>query len=218
MKTGKMLRTVFGPGFPGHSGTVFSDELKAFGPFERAKAFKARMDRFFKEQVALFAPPNTTADFPLVIMTCVGIETLGAYKYGDLSHPKTVARRKGTKDRHFQRVVEDIDPGFKDVAVAPDPPDRPLSDFVHEGFRNSLVHGFYGKWVFIAGDEETKTCFYDSSEKSVVLNTYWFYGQFCRVYEDYFKALLACSDPKSEPLKTFDQTFTLYFSRRLQAA
>jgi hypothetical protein len=215
MKTGRMVRTVFGPEFPGHGGTVFTDELEALGVVERAKAFKARMDRFFKEQVGMFAPPKLTADFPLVIMTCVGIETLGTYKYGDLGHPKAMVRGRVMKDRHFQRIVEDIDPDFKDKAAAPDPPDRPLSDFVYEGFRSSLVHGFYGKWVFIAGDDETKTWFYDPSEKSVVPNTCWFYREFCRIYEDYFMKLLACSDPTREPLRTFDQTFTMYFSRWL---
>jgi hypothetical protein len=212
MNTGKMLRTVFGPEFPGHSGTVFADELKTLGVVERAKAFKARMDRFFKDQVGMFAPPNPAADFPLVIMTCVGIETLGAYKYGDLGHPKATVPGGVGKDRHFHRIVEEIAPDFKDQAAAPDSSDRPLSDFVYEGFRNSLVHGFYGKWVFITGDDETKTWFYDPSEKSVVLNTYWFYAQFCRIYEEYFRELLACSDPMSEPLKTFHQTFSVYFA------
>lgn len=159
MNIGKMQRTVFGPGFPGHSGAVSTDELKGLAVLDRANAFKARMDRFFKEQVGMFAPPNPPADFPLVIMTCVGIEALGAYKYGDLSHPKAKTRGRRVKDRHFQHIIEDIDPGFKDAAEAPDPPNRALSDFVYEGFRNSLIHGFYGKWVFIAGDEETKTWF-----------------------------------------------------------
>jgi len=215
MNTGKMQRTVFGPEFPGHRGAVFSDELKSMDVVHRANAFKARMDRFFKEQVGMFAPPNTAADFPLVIMTCIGIETIGAYKYGDVGRQSRKRTKETSKDRHFQRVMEDIDQSFGDVAPAPDNRDRPLSDFVFEGFRHSLVHGFYGKWVFIAGDQETKDWFYDPAEKSLVLNTYWFYRQFCDIYERYFKDLLACADPTSEPLRTFDQTFSIYFSRWL---
>jgi hypothetical protein len=172
MNTGRMQRTVFGPEFPGHSGEVFCDELKGMGVVQRANAFRARMDRFFRDQVGMFAPPRPPADFPLVVMTCVGVETLGAYKYGDLGRQSVKGSKKVGRDRHFQRIIEDIDQGFKDVAHAPDKRDRPLSDFVFEGFRHSLVHGFYGKWVFIAGDQETTSWFYDPAEKCVVINTY----------------------------------------------
>jgi hypothetical protein len=173
------------------------------------------MDRFFRDQVGMFAPPKPPADFPLVVMTCVGVETLGAYKYGDLGRQSVKGPKKVARDRHFQRIIEDIDQGFNDAAIAPDRRNRPLSDFVFEGFRHSLVHGFYGKWVFIAGDQETMSWFYDPAEMCVVINTYWFYRRFCDIYDQYFEDLLACPAPTTEPLRTFDQTFCTYWSRWL---
>jgi hypothetical protein len=83
-----MWRIVIGPEFPGHSGPVYADELRSMAAAERAKVFRARMDAYFKQQVGTFAPPNRPSDFPLVVMTCIGIETLGAYRYGDLGPRK----------------------------------------------------------------------------------------------------------------------------------
>jgi hypothetical protein len=215
MKTGRAWRTVVAPQFPGHAGVVYADQLKSMGAVERAKVLKARMDSFFKQQVGMFALPNAQADFPLVVMSCVGIETLGAYKYGDLGGP-TKKTRSTTPDRHFQRLIEDMDAQFVDVATEPSGASRPLSDFVYEGFRHSLVHGFYGKWVHITAETaETDSWFYDQSEKFVVLNVNWFYTRFCEVYEDYFQNLLSCFDPTQDPLKTFHETFQKYFGRWL---
>jgi hypothetical protein len=210
-----MWASVVAPEHPGHAGEVLASELRSMTVPNRAIVFKARMDAYFREQVAKFAAPNIGAHFPLVVMTCVGIETIGAYKYGDLGRIKQRHGQKKTlKDRHFQRLVEDMDAEFMDTATDPDGSTRPLSDFVHEGFRHSLVHGFYGKWVSITAHmTETAEWFYDRGEKSLVISVFWFHQKFCEVYDEYFKALLNCSDTSGEPLKTFDETFKEYFKR-----
>jgi hypothetical protein len=215
MKTGKMWPSVVAPEHPGHAGEVLATELKGMAVTDRAKVFKARMDAYFREQVAKFAAPAFEAHFPLVVMTCVGIETLGAYKYGDLGRVKRAKGRKApVKDRHFQLVVEDMDADFKSTATDPEGSSRPLSDFVHEGFRHSLVHGYYGKWVSItAQTAETADWFYDPAVQALVVNVFWFYQKFCEVYDHYFKALLGSFDPTRDPLKTFDETFRKYFGR-----
>lgn len=212
MKTGCMWRTAVAPEFPGHNGEVYADELKGMTVQDHAKVFKARMDGYFRQQVGLFASPNQAAHFPLVVMTCVGIETIGAYKYGDMRWGGSRWGRGKVKDRHFQHLVEDMDVEFKEEATGPDGNKRSLSDFVYKGFRNTLVHGFYGRWVRItANSAESGSWFYDGPERSLLLNVFWFYQAFCGVYDEYFEALLSCSNPSHEPLKTFTETFNEYF-------
>jgi len=137
---------VFGPGFEGHPDTVFCNELKGFDTQELKLAWVARQNEFLIKQVDPLAEceapgkPKLWTPFPLAVMTCIGIEMLGAHKYGDA---------RNDSNRHFRKTVEDMDEGLKDTKQTPDGQDKPLSDFVYEGFRHSLAHGFYGKWVFI---------------------------------------------------------------------
>lgn len=215
MKTGKMEPTVFGPSIKKDDSHIYANDLKGLSVGDRVRAFRARMQRFFIEQVDLFAPPRQPADFPLAIMTCVGVEAIAAFKFGDKRRRRTKPKKPAT--RHFQEFIEEMDPEFKEVAPAPDGTGRPLSDFIFEGFRHSLVHGFYGKWVCITNSNtEADSWFYDPNEKSLVLNVYWFYRRFRELYDNYFESLSECSDPDAEPLKTFKATFEQIFERWLK--
>jgi len=195
---------IFGPAFPGHRKTVEMKELKHFDPVTRAKAFKARVDEFFLKQVDVFKEHPPWAPFPLAVMTCVGIEMLGSYKYGDA---------RGDRNGHFKQFLKDMDPAFGDVRATPEKRDEELAVFIYKGFRNSLAHGFYGKWVFITHDKKKAARFnYSAQRRLVVLNVYWFYERFKAVTDDYFRALLAAHDAVRDPLKTFNETFETNFS------
>src|SRR5262249_43239652 len=131
---------IFGPHFPGHPKVVEMRELKSFDVFTRAKAFKARSDRFFVNQVNVFSDKQAGAPFPLALLTCVGIEMIGSYQFGD---------SPGDQNGHFKKFAEEFHPKFKQTYLSPDGRTEKLSYFLYKGFRNSLAHGFYGKWVFI---------------------------------------------------------------------
>lgn len=179
-------------------------ELKGFDALTRAKAFKARTDAFFIRQVDHFQTSSTWAPFPLAVMTCIGIEMIGSYKYGDA---------RGDRNDHFKKLVEDLSARFANVKPTPDGKNTKLSYFIYQGFRHSLTHGFYGRWVFITHDpKSTQTFKYSPKRKLIVLNVYWFYQRFKGVYEDFFTGLLAATDPTQDPLKTFDKTFNDNFS------
>ena len=195
---------IFGPGIAGHPNQVEMRELKKFDVLQRAKAFRARTDAFFIRQVDVFQTQDPWAPFPLAVMTCVGIEMLGSYKYGDA---------RADANNHFKKVLEEMDGGFLTINATPDGRSEKLSYFVYQGFRNSLAHGFYGKWVFITHKRRESTTFKYSPKKClVVLNVYWFYQRFKEVYELYFRDLLAATDPLKDPLKTFNATFEKNFS------
>lgn len=200
----KKMSWIFGPSFRGHPKTVEMKELKKFDVFQRAIAFKARVDAFFIKQVDVFQKPKPWAPFPLATMTCIGIEMLGSYKYGDAL---------GDRNDHFKKLAENMHPRFSNLMTAPDGISRKQSYFLYKGFRNSLAHGFYGKWVFITHDEKkAKTFRYNSTKKLIVLNVYWFYKRFKEVYDDYFRVLLSAKDASKDPLKTFNTTFERNFS------
>lgn len=195
---------IFSPEFDGHKKQVELDELKTFDALTRAKAFKTRTEAFFLRQVDTFGTSPPWAPFPLAVLTCVGIEMIGAYKYGD-AH--------ADRNRHFRRFVEDVDPRFAEVKLAPDGKQRPLSDFLYEGFRNSLAHGFYGRWVFITHRRPEATTFrYSPSKRFVVVNVYWFYQRFKHECETYLRDLASAVDPTTDPLFTFNKTFEKNFA------
>jgi hypothetical protein len=168
---------IFGPGFPGHADRVEMRELQSLTPIERAAAFRARMQAYYFDQVNTIASKSPWAPFPLAVMTCIGIETIGAYKYGVVANDR---------NGHFRKTVEELDRGFGRVVSAPIGIDVSLSTFVYQGFRNSLAHGFYGKWVFITHDPaKAKTYRYTARHKLLVLNVYWFYDRFRTIAERY---------------------------------
>ena len=194
---------IFGPGFPGHPKTVEMRDLKKLDVEARAKAFKARADAFFIKQVDHFQTPSPWAPFPLAVMTCIGIEMVGSYKYGDA---------RNDRNDHFKKIVEDIDAGFSTEQLTPMGDKKRLSYFIYQGFRNSLAHGYYGQWVFITHEKRKARSFrYSSTRNLVVLNVYWFYRQFKKTYDHYFSDLLAGTDPKRDPLKTFNETLEKKF-------
>jgi len=129
-------RTYFGPEFRGHPGPVYADEMKSLSLPDRVSALKVRVDDYLISQTDHLATRDLWTPFPLAIMTCVGVEWLGSYRYGDPGN---------NSNRHFQRVLEEVDPNLRDRRPAPDGKTKPLSDFIYFAFRNSLVHGFCGK-------------------------------------------------------------------------
>ncbi len=195
---------IFGPGFNGHPAIVQMRELKSLDVKTRATAFRARTEAYFLRQVDALADRRVRAPFPLAVMTCVGIEMIGSYKYGDAA---------GDQNQHFKRLVKDMSSRFATMKSTPDGKQTELSVFLYKGFRNSLAHGFYGKWVFITDDEKKTTTFrYSPYQHLVVLNVDWFYRRFREVATEYLDQLTAATNPSVDPLRTFCTTFERNFS------
>jgi hypothetical protein len=193
----------FGPSFPGHPQTVEMHEIRRFDVCTRAKAFRARTEAFFINQVDTIRTSATWAPFPLAVMTCIGIELISSYKYGDA---------RGDSNDHFKKLLKDMHPRFGHVKITPEGHTHELAYFLYKGFRNTLTHGFYGKWVFITHQQEkAKTFRYSPRRGFVVLNVYWFYERFRRLANDYLATLVAATDVSRDPLLTFSYTFEKNF-------
>ena len=195
---------IFGPAFSGHPKPVELAELRKFDVFTRARAFEARTKAFFIEQVDVLQTPQLWAPFPLAVMTCIGIEMIGSYKYGDA---------QGDRNDHFKKLAKDMNSRFGEIRPTPDGAMKELAYFLYNGFRNSLAHGFYGKWVFVTHQKEKAATFrYSSQKRFVVVNVYWFYQRFKEVEEEYLKNLLSATNLTLDPLKTFNETFEKNFA------
>jgi hypothetical protein len=200
-------RTALGPGFEGHPADVFRDELKDMDVLQWARAFKARVDDYLIRQTDSLATPTPWVPFPLTIMTFVGIELLGIYKHGD---------PRNSKNRHFQRVVERDGPKFCKY-------EKESSGRRNAGkrFHLSGVSKYLHTWVswemglHNPSRKEAKTWVYGVNDSHVVLNIFWFYGEFKRVYTACFESLLQARDHLADPLRTFEKTFRRHFSEWL---
>jgi hypothetical protein len=123
----------FGPEFAGHPTPVEMRELRGFTPIQRAAAFRARMDSFFFKQVGTIAAKSPWAPFPLAVMTCIGLETIGAYKYGDAPRDDS---------RHLRSFAEDLHGGFAHKENDPRGNAVTLSTFPVSG-----IPQLFGAWV-----------------------------------------------------------------------
>ena len=137
-------------------------------------------------------------------MTCIGIEMIGSYKYGDVP---------GDRNDHFKKLAKDMSPRFGEIRPTRDGELREIAYFLYKGFRNSLAHGFYGKWVFITHQKREGYDIQVQFAKAVFrLNVYWFYQRFKEVAEEYLKNFLLASNPTLDPLKAFNETFEKNFA------
>src|SRR2546426_8505107 len=102
--------TFFGPGFEGRTQPVLAEGLHGLSLGQRVLALKARLDDYLISQTDRLATKEVWTPFPLAIMTCIGIELIGSYKYGDPGD---------NSNRHFERVVEDIDPSLGELRKTP---------------------------------------------------------------------------------------------------
>jgi hypothetical protein len=87
---------VFGPD-PG-TGKLTYGEVRKLDDEGKLKALKRRLDGFFVAQVDELGktetgPAKVYSPFPLALLTCVGIETLGQVMYHDESKGKDEGQR-----------------------------------------------------------------------------------------------------------------------------
>ena len=93
---------IFGP--DNSSGRFTYGEVRAMAQFDQHHALKGRMDTFFIAQVKELAKSDDDsrkvyAPFPLFLLTCVGIETLGKVLY----RPKKMNDEEMDLERSFKK-------------------------------------------------------------------------------------------------------------------
>lgn len=187
---------VFGPD-PSGSPLTYGDvrKLSVQGQLE---VLRRRHEHWLVGQSEPLAKSGGSA-FPLSVMTCVGMEALGIVAYYGDSQP-------------FQRIAADIDgrfaqtltPTFKTNFTARWPFDArdradaakmtTVGDVLYTFFRNSMVHGFRGRAVFLTEeDHESKDLTVQDAEGSIVLRPSWLWKRYVAVVATTFHEIVTSS-------------------------
>jgi hypothetical protein len=181
----------FGPKDDG-SGQFYG-EVRAFREEDQFRALHRRFNALFLGQVgelARRAPDGKRvvySPFPLFLMTCVGIETVGKIFY---SRPPG----KGESEDDVQRL------GFLEVCKGIHPHfSRPLNKnqknefdalwgagehqkvksvghIIYKLGRHTMIHGYRGKGVFFTEHESIPE--WTMEIGAIAVNPYWFWGRF----------------------------------------
>jgi hypothetical protein len=152
---------------------------------ERLRALKKRFDHWLIRQTdALIAKDEAgkgliNAPFPLVIMSCVALETLGCVFFDD------GVKREDTKEV-FEKAAIFTDPELKGPMVKgfmqkmrllwPNSDLKGVksaSDVIYKFFRNSMFHGYRARGAYITGEIDPKAWGYDEGYILVHPDNFW---------------------------------------------
>lgn len=209
---------------------IYYADVRRMGDDERIAALKSRLDKWLIGQIDELGKDEggtskVYSPFPLALLTCVAIATLAAVMYdeekndgksGDTKHDTdsddkrafiTIAKKIDVKfSRPFQKPIKDaiakLWEGTKDAGRISTP-----ADLLYTFCRNSLIHRYQGLGVHIT--EEATRSFAMTEEGTMVLDPYWLWRQFKRVYQSLFDELHA----NPEPTNTLRKSALRYIAR-----
>ena len=149
---------------------------------------KLRIEVFFIGQVK---PLETVSPFPLSVMTCIGVETLGEI---------TIAESSDDNGIQFKNILGKFDTNLAKTLTKTEKelvkknwPDKDgekiknLTDLFYKYYRNTMIHGYRGKGVFLSSDLKPPFIFNDGF---LIINPDWFWTRFIEVFNSTFEQLL----------------------------
>ena len=202
------------------TGAMTYGDVRSLDDEGKLRALKRRLDTFFIVQVdelgkAEKGTAKVYSPFPLALLTCVGIETLGQVMYHDDRRAKEEAQREG-----FLRVAKSLHRNFsrplkKDdkLAIKRLFPEKEagkietVAQLLYYYQRNTLIHGYQSRGVYLTEDLPE----WDLSEGSFALNPYWFWRSFKARYEELFLDLFS----NKEPTNSLRKSALSYLSKML---
>lgn len=170
--------------------------------FQKIKYLKARLDDWFVNHIEPLS--NANSAFPLAIMTCIGIETIGQIFIKPITTKQNryfvgaIAKidQKFSKkfDMRFQEKFEEMwskepfEGEEKELKI------NNNAELIYTFFRNTMIHGYKAKGVYLDLNENLE---FETKEGYLILNPKWFWNKFKLCYEKLFKEALSNAD-KSE--------------------
>ncbi|MBA3482757.1 MAG: hypothetical protein H0T51_13175 [Pirellulales bacterium] len=188
---------IFGPAPSGKDKLTYGDVRKFTSDSDRIAALKARTDGWLIEQIQPLATSDPKggwivySPFPLAMLTCIAIETLGQIAHGD-------SFNDDDRGASFKKVLSKIDSHFtrppsKDQknaflsnwpnAMKP----QSHSDILYSFFRNSLFHGYQGQAAHLTEDVKK----WKMDDGALNLNPYWFWGAYKAAYDAVFARIVS---------------------------
>ena len=206
----------FGP--DGRGGDFNYGHVRALSPQLQIEALRLRHEAWLVAQSSVLAT-SASSPFPLAVMTCVGMEALGLLAFGSSAKQRDP----------FLAVAAIMDARFA-VAVSPtfqsnlakrwaatlDSDAKPNSvttnaELLYFFFRNSLMHGFRGRGVFLTGDE-TQDFVTRDAEGTMVLNPWWLWRSYEAAVTATFNEIVGSSASASAKRRAAEDHLKLMLS------
>lgn len=149
---------------------------------------KLRIEVFFIGQVK---PLETVSPFPLSVMTCIGVETLGEITIAESSDDNRIQFKK-ILGKFDTKLAKTLTKALKEL-VKKNWPDKDgeriktLTDLFYKYYRNTMIHGYRGKGVFLKSGLKPPFIFNDGF---LIINPDWFWTRFIEVFNSTFEQLL----------------------------
>lgn len=201
---------IFGPNVP--SGQLTYGTVRKLPVEEKFTALQRRLGAFFISQVeelgkAEGGVAKVYSPFPLFLMTCIGIETMGKvffWRETKNKETKEDIQREGFLEicqrlhKHFPRKLTKKDKAAYNSLWGEDAHKNAstYSLIIYRLGRNTMVHGYRGKGVYLTEDISE----WSFEKGALIINPYWLWRAFKNVYEDLWIQMYANKEPKN-PMK-----------------
>ena len=209
-------KVCFGPN--GHGGDFGYDQVRLLPTQSQIEALRLRHEAWLVAQSRTLAT-SASSPFPLAVMTCVGMEALDLLAFG-----------QGAKQRDpFLAVAAIMDARFA-AAVSPtfqsnlanrwattlDSDAKPNSvttnaELLYFFFRNSLIHGFRGRGVFLTG-VETQDFVTHEAEGTRIWNPWWLWRSYEAAVTATFNEIVGSSSSASAKRRAAEAHLKLMLS------
>ena len=175
-------------------GIFYKDIRQVKDDQELIQLLKLRLDTFFIGQVAPMEQYHSA--FPLAIMACIGIETLGQVFIGSGENmgDSFVNMTKQIHQFFGRRPSLKFEAGFKQSWPEKDWEQVDCyGKLFYVYFRNSMVHGYQGKAIFLSY-EDTENFQINEEFGYLVINPNWIWKLMEKKYEELFRKALIGQD------------------------
>jgi hypothetical protein len=164
----------------------YGDVRKITDDTELIKLLKSRLETYLNKQVE---PLTIDSAFPLTVMTCVAVETLGQIFFKEdssdtsfqfVSVTKKINQVFGRKlSQKYQTKLTETwaNKDLKNIDC--------YGKVLYRFFRNTMIHGYQGKGVFLSY-EDTNTIKIDEETSFIVINPNWFWNSYKVAFEKLF--------------------------------
>ncbi|MCK6692236.1 MAG: hypothetical protein L6Q97_09055 [Thermoanaerobaculia bacterium] len=182
--------TIFGPNDSGE-GINYRYVRSIQDETELIRLLKLRLEGFFVRQVQPLQDAGSA--FPLTVMTCIGIETLGEIfvpeKDGDSSYQfvETVSKMHQVFGRKPESAFLER---FAEIWSEKDSSNiNSYGKLLYRFFRNTMIHGYQGKSAFLSY-EDTDKIEIKSESGFMVINPDWLWNTYKAFFEKRFSEVL----------------------------
>ena len=203
---------IFGPDA---GGSLNYGQVRALQGDKRYRALKRRLDSFLVEQTNVLGKTaggtcKVYSPFPLFLLTCVSIETLGKALHLPLHiQSEEDAQREGFLtvvgmfDHTLPRQLSKAEKAQYDILWGSGEHSkvRSKAHIIYRFGRHTMVHGFRGKGVYLTEGLDQ----WEFRDGAVVINPYWFWRTFLSVYEKEWNELFLENEKTGSRKRSADQ-------------